>query len=630
MWYLLFLIFLIAKSKYLTDEELLDLINRDDLSEFEALSDDEGDDGWEDEKAENTEDENDDDVAKNQAETQAEVEIQDGNEIQVLEAEETDDIPVNNMVSANDANTNEVFRNFCTDHDLTEKSKVKWIKNAEYQTRTINWHTPNPPDAIDLQSPVDFFTKYISDNLFQEMAEMTNLYAVQKGIGRWTPTRLEEIKKFMGIHIVMGNLQFPRARMYWQSNIGIPLIKDAMPLNRFFKLRKTVHLVDVTQRGDNLDRLWKVRKIYDSIRNRCRELPLEQNLSIDEQIVPFKGQINIRQYIKNKPKKWGIKIYVLAGQSGQVYDFIIYQGATTEINQLYSKFGAGAATVMQLVERINDSHTHGLFFDNYFGSYNLFQYLNKKNIFSVGTIRVNRFGNPPLLSDKEMKKKERGSVDTTVSKDGIVITKWYDNKPVVVASNFIGKGNLDTCKRWDKKQKEYIYVPRPEAIKMYNANMGGVDKLDFLLSIYRSYVRSRKWTVRMITHAIDLALVCSWLEYRKQAEAIGVPKKRIVDLLSFRTSVAESLILTKAPPKRGRPSLEDPKPGVSKKTRETPPMLQTRYDGYNHFAKHDSKPDNTRCKYEECKFKTHIYCTKCNVHLCILSNRNCFFAYHNN
>lgn len=279
-------------------------------------------------------------------------------------------------------------------------------------------------------------------------------------------------------------------------------------------------------------RLWKVRGLYDSIRNRCLELPLETNLSVDEQIIPFKGQINIKQYVKNKPKKWGVKIYVMAGRSGLMYDFIIYQGSTTPLNPVYVKYGSSAAVVIQLSERITEKN-HGLFFDNFFSTYNLFQYLDSRCIYAIGTIRANRFANPRLPSDKEMKKKGRGSSAISISKDGIVITKWYDNKSVLVASNFMGIGEQDSCRRWNKTTKEYVQVDRPEAIKIYNSNMGGVDKLDFLLSLYRSYVRSKKWTVRMITHAIDLALINSWIEYRNNAILLGMKKKANPRFVSF-------------------------------------------------------------------------------------------------
>lgn len=72
--------------------------------------------------------------------------------------------------------------------------------------------------------------------------------------------------------------------------------------------------------------------------------------------------------------------------------------------------------------------------------------------------------------------------------------------------------------------------------------MGGVDKIDHLITIYRTFIRSKKWTLRMFTHTIDLAITNSLLEYRKDAEALQVPKKGILDLLHFRHEVAEALM----------------------------------------------------------------------------------------
>lgn len=217
-----------------------------------------------------------------------------------------------------------------------------------------------------------------------------------------------------------------------------------------------------------------------------------------------------------------------------------------------------------------------------------------------------------------------------VSEDGIAITKWFDNKPVLVASNFVADGRTDMCKRWDKVSRDYINVTRPEAISLYNFNMGGVDKLDFLLSIYRSYRRSRKWTVRMITHAIDMAIANSWLEYKKQAQLLGVQKNKILDLWDFRMSIAQYLILHKHPPKRGRPSSEENNGRQQSKKRKTEarPYNEFRFDNYGHFPNIDENKDSTRCKLENCKGKSHTFCVKCNVHLCFVSGRNCFLKFH--
>lgn len=394
----------------MTDEELLDMIDRDDISEIVDLSDE--DDGFErdeldchnDQEFDIAEENDDENLEQNSGVphefhegVHGSLESQDE---EVLEPENGEE---DNLV---DSENDQDYNNFVTAHDLTiDKKKIEWMEEVQYETRQLKWYSPDEPEIHSIESPIEFFERYIPHTLLQTIVEMTNLYAVQKNLNRFTPTTLDEIKRLIGIHIIMGNLKFPRAKMYWDANIGIPLIKENMTYNRFFKLRQALHLEDVTQPRQNQDRIWKVRRIYDFIRRRIQELPLETHLCVDEQIIPFKGRINIKQYMKNKPKKWGIKLYVLAGQSGQMYDFIIYQGATTEINETYARFGAVAGVVMQLTDRIHEPG-HGLFIDNFFGTYNLFQYLHSKEIYTIGTIRLNRFANPPLMNDKQMKKKK--------------------------------------------------------------------------------------------------------------------------------------------------------------------------------------------------------------------------------
>lgn len=65
---------------------------------------------------------------------------------------------------------------------------------------------------------------------------------------------------------------------------------------------------------------------------------------------------------------------------------------------------------------------------------------------------------------------------------------------------------------------------------------------------------------------------------------------------------------------------------TQKKARK--PFEEFRYDGLGHWPEIDSKKNASRCKNENCTFKTHFYCSKCNVHLCIRPNRNCFKQFH--
>lgn len=171
--------------------------------------------------------------------------------------------------------------------------------------------------------------------------------------------------------------------------------------------------------------------------------------------------------------------------------------------------------------------------------------------------------------------------------------------------------------------------------------MGWVDKLDQMVSHYRIFIKSKKWTLRMIFHAVDLACTNSWLEYKQEAISMEFPKNKIMDSLHFKMRLAETLIRVGKPVtlkrKVGRPSGENippctSTPSSSKKTKrnefEVKPFKEIQTDLVDHFPEYDNKKEATRCKNIMCQGKTHVYCIKCNVHLCFVKNRNCFKTFH--
>jgi len=192
--------------------------------------------------------------------------------------------------------------------------------------------------------------------------------------------------------------------------------------------------------------------------------------------------------------------------------------------------------------------------------------------------------------------------------------------------------------------------------------MGGVDKSDQLISFYRTFIKSKKWTLRLITHAFDLVASNSWLQYKKDATELCLPKKKILDLLHFRLQLADELIrstrkiVTAKKSKVGRPTrltysspnfdtastsfshLPSPSPTSSSyslnqtKSRTDSPIASdaVRYDRIDHMPQMDSLKNATKCKNPTCSRnnRTHFFCKKCNVHLCLTRDRNCFEEYH--
>ena len=58
------------------------------------------------------------------------------------------------------------------------------------------------------------------------------------------------------------------------------------------------------------DKLFKMSPVLDHVRKSCLQIELEQDNSIDEQIIPAKTKYSgIRQCNTKKPKKWVSKIF---------------------------------------------------------------------------------------------------------------------------------------------------------------------------------------------------------------------------------------------------------------------------------------------------------------------------------
>lgn len=52
------------------------------------------------------------------------------------------------------------------------------------------------------------------------------------------------------------------------------------------------------------------------IKERCNLVDPEEAYSVDEEIVPFKGSLNIKYYIQNKRTKWEVKLFLMCEMIG--------------------------------------------------------------------------------------------------------------------------------------------------------------------------------------------------------------------------------------------------------------------------------------------------------------------------
>lgn len=328
----------------------------------------------------------------------------------------------------------------------------------------------------------------------------------------------------------------------------------------------------------------------------------------------------------------GLKNFVATSPRGIPLDFYLYEGKGTSLEsaltQTPEKIDVGGRMVMKLTDTLPIGVC--VYTDRYFTSIQLIDALLSKRISLVGTIMANRIPkNAVLLKDNELKKLGRASSNKLVRQDGkIILTKWFDSRPVHFASSKCGVKPEGTCTRWSKTDRKYITVKQPAVVAEYNANMGGVDLLDRVIGKYPIRARTNKWTIHTIFHFFYFAVAASWLEYREHAISQNIAKKDVMDYLDFKLS----LVFSNNEKATSESDTSDEDDGPPSKQRKVQPLPDKRFSrqGNNHmptFMKHEQK-SRSRCRYSGCGKLTYAKCSSCKVYLCCAVERNCFALFH--
>ena len=283
-----------------------------------------------------------------------------------------------------------------------------------------------------------------------------------------------------------------------------------MTRNRFEAINTFFHVATPQEEASNPnDPLKKVRSFNDHVKKRCSELyqPLKQ-LSVDERMVKSKARTHFRQYIRNKPTKWGFKYWVLADPTGFTSDFNLYCGRR---GGTVSENGLAYDVVTELLLPYHDQG-YSVFFDNLYTSPTLLHALKRKHITATGTLRTNRQGIPRSVHDlKDALSRSdvpRGTGFYICDQDDIYVC-WRDNNCVCVMSNEYPGHQDGTVQRSGKNSQgvcQVVDVPLPSAIKHYNLFMGGVDKSDQLISYHCILRQTKKYWKTLFYHLLEICI----------------------------------------------------------------------------------------------------------------------------
>ena len=351
---------------------------------------------------------------------------------------------------------------------------------------------------------------------------------------------MADLKTFLGIMIFVG-LNPSTYKDMWSTHrlMERPGFRKVMPRDRFTAILQFLHLEDNANRIANgevgHDRLYKVRSTILLFVAAWQEaFNQEANVAVDEAMIAFKGQTSLKQYLKSKPKKWGMKAWVLAGsKSGYVTEFYICEGKDDVALQV------GQGVVMKLAVNVQEGQT--ITMDNFFTSPQLFAELKKRGIGAIGTVRANRIGNPPQMSrfKKGTRKAELVRLSPMFLRNtltGVLAVAWMDKRPVTLLSTVSGAGVKEVRIR-AKGHREGRIINKPDAIEDYNSTMSGVDHSDQYNSYYVVNNKSRKWWKKVFFHLMNTSVTNAFILYK-----LVTPVKKQLSGRLFRLQIADALM----------------------------------------------------------------------------------------
>lgn len=514
----------------------------------------------------------------------------------------------------------------------TPASSGRWKDRDEEDTppaphRFKPKRAPGPVlDTTTNWTVLQLFQLFFSSSAVNTIIDNTNRNAkkrkeTQQKQYKWTPLTVKDFYIFLAIILYTGLVKMPERPDYWRTSAPYnhPFPANKMSRERFEAIVWTIHLSnpdededdDRQKDTDNYDRLFKIKPLYSQIVGACKAFfHPGQNICIDERMVASKAHIGMKQYHKDKPTKWGYKLFVLADSSnGYTWNFFVYQGRK---NKNSPDVGLSYSSVMDLMDFTVLGSGYTLFVDNFYTSTTLFKDLLKNHTGACGTIRTNRSGFPKATENDLAKTAAKGEI-RWIREDNILYVKWMDKREVTMCSSVHGvySGRTVTRKIQEQGVRRSAQVPCPDAVVDYNQHMGGVDLSDALIGYYTVLHKTMEWYKTFFYHFVDIAVVNAHILHKEiiNTKADGT---KPLSQKAFR----EKLLLEMLEFARD----SDPTPPA------TPTTCMPQYYG------EDATKGRKHCR--KCfaegnkRVKTPVYCRKCKVPLCLTSKKNCFADWH--
>ncbi|XP_030237880.1 piggyBac transposable element-derived protein 4-like [Gadus morhua] len=519
--------------------------------------------------------------------------------------------------------------------DEEEEEEERWHNRQEEDKKPAPFRfkparIPGPTFDTTLSwSPLALFQLFFSTSVVNTIISNTNAHAAKRQQAgkklKWEVLTVDGFYTFLAVIIFHGLVTVHNFADYWRKtspyNFSFP--RDKITRGRFEAILWSLHLSNPTEDEENerkkttgeYDRLFKIKPLYSELVTACKaHFHPRQNLSIDERMVASKARISMKQYMKDKPTKWGYKLFVLADSSiAYTWNFFVYTGKSVSTTGHALSYTA----VMDLLPFAALGGGYTVYTDNFYTSPALVQDLAKKFIGCCGAIRRDSIGFPKTEANDLPKDAERGDL-RWMRRRNLLFVKWMDTREVSMCSSVHEAFTGQTVRRRVKEAGVWQVksVPVPDAVVDYNHSMGGVDLSDPLIGYYSVSHKTMKWYKHFFYHFVDIAVVNSFLLHKELLELRNPTQTKPYTQKTFREQLLKEMV------------------AFAEGSAATPPPASAPTTCMPIYYASEDKQIRKHCK--RClnagipRVKTAVYCRKCQVPLCLSAKNNCFKRWHDN
>lgn len=320
----------------------------------------------------------------------------------------------------------------------------------------------------------------------------------------------QDIYSYCGIRYHIGKERCQRMdiKTLWNETYGEHLCKAAMSRSKFELIHTMLRFDDAETRQMRVatDRFAAVRDIHQEFAKSCSlHWTPATHVTIDEQILSFRGNCPIKVYDKSKPDTYGIKMYVITDSKTH---YVLYVEPYVRGQLSSDGYFSGISIFKRLVDKANLPTGTGICADRFFVDYALVEWCQNRGFTVLGTVRNDKRCVPPSMRKEHLQGNPEG-YSRTVFTENCSLAAFIPPRHAV--RNF--KAVLCLSSEHVNSHTDPV-TGKPLSIVAYNEHKAGVDMLNWCCKEYTTKKKSRRWTMRVFEQMLDIAGYNAWVVFR--------------------------------------------------------------------------------------------------------------------